>query len=605
MKLKSSTKLLNKIPPKPWSFILFMTRPYTKKFALFFLLTFIGVLMWALGPYILSLFVDKIITSRELSPAAWMLFWIYVLSRFVEEWFWRIAEFVARSFLPQLAVEPRAALYKAVKKRNYWFFVNSSSGQLGHWINESSRLLNEIIESTIWSVWPLLMMTVMNFFLLLTVNVTIAGLFFGWFVGLLGFLLWRGKKYSVLNAAVSEEKSKASGVVVDSLTNYVPVRIFGGGGREDTEIARANDRIVSARRKEWWYGMGMHAVKGNSAALASGLCLLVAALQFEKGTITVGSIVLVITYITTTSHNIWELAWQLDSYYRNFGELENILTNVLDVGEKEKRDFVGSHTIDANVSSSSGARDSLPVVFKDVSFAYPEMSHKDVLTCVSITISPGEKIGLIGKSGSGKSTLISLLLGLYTPTNGDILYGSTPILSLKEDVWRNEVSYVPQDTSLFNRTVMDNIRYARPDATDEDVYSAALEAQADGFIRELKEGYSTFIGERGVKLSGGQRQRIAIARAIIRQSPILVLDEATSALDSESEHAIQKALLGAMKGKSVLVIAHRLSTIKHLDKILVLDKGKIVEQGNHEALMKINGTYASLWKKQRDGFIQE
>jgi ATP-binding cassette subfamily B protein len=241
------------------------------------------------------------------------------------------------------------------------------------------------------------------------------------------------------------------------------------------------------------------------------------------------------------------------------------------------------------------------IEFQDVSFGYT--SEQLIFEHLDVVIPAGQRVGLVGFSGSGKSTFVSLILRLYDPQGGKILIDGHDIRALTQESLHSQLSLIPQDPNLFHRTLMENIRYGRLEATDEEVVDAARKAHADGFIRGIKGEYSSLVGERGVKLSGGQRQRIAIARVVVKNAPILILDEATSSLDSITEQAIQETLNEVMQGKTVIVVAHRLSTIAHLDRILVFDQGRIVEDGTHEQLLALGGSYHRLWSRQAGGFV--
>jgi len=245
------------------------------------------------------------------------------------------------------------------------------------------------------------------------------------------------------------------------------------------------------------------------------------------------------------------------------------------------------------------------ITLENVKFSYTDSADRRVFDGLNLSIPACQKIGLIGPSGAGKSSLVSLIMRFYDINEGRILVGGQDIAAVTQESLRRQIAVIPQDTSLFHRSLIDNIRYGDLSATDEQVIEAAKKAYADDFIKDLPLGYNTMVGERGVRLSGGQRQRIAIARAILKNAPILVLDEATSALDSESERAIQDSLEDLMKGKTVIAIAHRLSTIRYMDRLIVMDEGRIVQDGTHDELLASGGLYARLWAMQSGGFIHD
>ncbi|MGI8419602.1 MAG: ABC transporter ATP-binding protein, partial [Candidatus Levyibacteriota bacterium] len=360
-------------------------------------------------------------------------------------------------------------------------------------------------------------------------------------------------------------------------------------------LAQAKTRIIARGRDSCWQNFITNAGKGQSAAVVSVIALLLVLLLYSHSIIPIGGIVLFLAYFTDASSSLWELAWAFDSYYRNFGTIQNALEGLQ---TEDERYVAGS-------KSSIQQTEPVTLELNDLSFVYPEQKRIAVLDGINLKIKYGEKIGVVGHSGAGKSTLVGLLLGLYEPTSGTILLNGKSTFDHGPAFIRSFSSYVPQDTNLFNRSVRDNILYARPEADDDAILLALKQAQATDFVQKLPQQLDTIIGERGVKLSGGQRQRIAIARAVLQNAPLLILDEATSALDSVSEQAIQKAMYRLMQDRTSIVIAHRLSTLRHLDKIIVLDLGKIVEYGKHEDLIKKNGIYADLWKRQKDGFVSD
>jgi ATP-binding cassette subfamily B protein len=567
-----------------------MLEPYKKKTALFFFLTFLGVLAWTASPIIIANIVTQLGKVPTVDGAIWFFVGIYAVLRFLDEVFWRFAEFLMRSYKPNMIEGIRTNLFAAALKRPYAYFVNSSSGRVGHWINQAVTTTNELVDTTLWTVWPRIVGLVISSVFLFIAHWSLALLFIVWLVILFWYNVGRGRKFGKMVALQSDETSKASGMVVDSVSNHLSVRVFGAAQREQAMLLAQQKVIIQRWKASWWQNLITNTVKGQSAAVVSIIALIQVVFLYSHGVVHLGDVVLFIAYFGEASGSLWQLAWALDSYFRQFGTIQNSLDGLQ--GEDE-RQVAAKHSAPATVA--------LGLV--GVGFAYPEQPDAAILKSLSLTIGKGEKVGIVGHSGAGKSTLVGLILGFYEPTSGTILINDKNTLAHDPSFIRSISSFVPQDTNLFNRTVRENVMYARPNATDADLTAALKQAQAYEFVMKLSDGLDTVIGERGVKLSGGQRQRLAIARAILQDAPLLLLDEATSALDSVSEQAIQKALHELMKGRTSIVVAHRLSTLKHLDKIVVLDKGACVEQGTHDELIAQNGIYADLWARQKDGFI--
>lgn len=581
------------IPRSTMQLVRQMIRPYRGRTFLFFLLTFLGVVAWSASPLAVSEIINILSDTHTINDTVWWLVASFAILRFLDEILWRIAEYVMRSYKPQMIESVRLQLFAAIHKKPYSYFVNSSSGRIGHWINQTTMTANELVDLTIWTVWSRVIGLLIAALFLLTVHWSLALLFVVWLVSLFTYNVIRGKEFGRLVALQSDETSKASGIVVDSISNHVSVRVFEARESESQLLAKQQQRIITRWRDSWWQNWITNSVKGQSANVVSVIALILVLVLYGQGTIPLGGIVLFVAYFGDASSSLWQLAWALDNYYRSFGTIQNALDGLQSIDER--------HVTRKAITRT----ESVSLELKNLSFVYPEQQTVAVLDRINLQIKPGEKIGVVGHSGAGKSTLVGLLLGFFEPTEGTILLNGESTLDHGPAFIRSFSSYVPQDTNLFNRTVRENILYARPDADEKSLLRAIEQAQATEFIAKLPNKLDTIIGERGVKLSGGQRQRIAIARALLQNAPVLILDEATSALDSVSEQAIQKALYELMKKRTSIVIAHRLSTLKHLDKIIVLDGGKIVEHGTHDALLKKDRIYADLWKRQKDGFVAE
>lgn len=395
----------------------------------------------------------------------------------------------------------------------------------------------------------------------------------------------------------ADARSIMTGRIVDSYTNIQTVKLFSHGARETKFAREGMDDFLLAVHKQmrlitWLYGclyllncMLLFA----SAALAIGLWL--------NEAVSLGAVAVVVGLVLRLFGMSQMVMWQLTQLFEAIGTVQ---------------DGIGSIAVSRTVED---APEALPlkvergaIEFNQVAFHYGKESG--VMDNLNLHIGAGEKVGIVGRSGAGKSTLVNLLLRFYDVQSGQILVDGQDISKVEQETLRAHIGMVTQDTSLLHRSVRDNIMYGRPDASEEDMYHAARRAHADEFIPQLNDhmgrtGYDAHVGERGVKLSGGQRQRIAIARVMLKDAPILILDEATSALDSEVETAIQENFYNLMEGKTVIAIAHRLSTIAAMDRLIVMDKGEVIEQGTHEELIAQNGLYAKLWQRQSGGFLAD
>lgn len=417
----------------------------------------------------------------------------------------------------------------------------------------------------------------------------------GWLLGYIGVLRYFLPKLRASAMAQADARSMMTGRVVDSYTNIQTVKLFSHSKRESTYAQDAMDEFLHTVYRQMRYATGIN-VSVN--VLIYLLIFFVGAFSiylWSNAAITVGAIAVAITMALRLNGLAQWIMWEVGMLFENLGMVA------------DGRNTLAQPQGITDVDNAPELRvDHGQIAFEDVRFHYGKASG--VLEDFNLNIKPGEKIGLVGRSGAGKSTLVNLLLRFYDVESGVVRIDGQPVNQVTQDSLRAAIGMVTQDTSLLHRSIRENLLYGAPDATDEDMIRAAKEAKAHDFIQTLTDpfgntGYDAQVGERGVKLSGGQRQRIAIARVMLKNAPILVLDEATSALDSEVEASIQDSLKTLMKDKTVIAIAHRLSTIAAMDRLVVLDQGKIVEQGTHSELVKAGGIYAKLWSHQTGGFL--
>jgi ATP-binding cassette subfamily B protein len=474
------------------------------------------------------------------------------------------------------------------------FFENDFAGRLSQKALQVSRALTDLVLETTDVVVYALAMFVGAFFLLGAIDPWLLGVFALWAVLYALALRYFIPRVRRLSAARAGARTAVTGQIVDTYSNIATVKLF---ARDDDEDAATHAALDQYRARALDFGE-LSAVFRMVLMTLGGILPVVSILGalylYSIGTATAGDIAVTAMVTTRLSMLTNRLGRVAMSIFTNIGEMQ---------------DGIGTLTPGHEITNRPGAlpqAQSGEIRFDHVGFAYGGEGY--ALAGFDLTIAPGEKVALVGASGAGKSTAVSLLLRLYDVEQGRILMGGTDIRDLTQQALRRQISVVRQETAMFNRSALENIRYGRAEATDEEVFAAARRASAHEFILDLTDhrgnrGYAARLGERGVKLSGGQRQRIALARAILKDAPVLVLDEATSALDSEIEAEIQDALGEVMRGKTVLAIAHRLSTIAQMDRILVLDQGRIVEEGSHEVLLAQGGLYARYWERQSGGFI--
>jgi ATP-binding cassette subfamily B protein len=415
-------------------------------------------------------------------------------------------------------------------------------------------------------------------------------------IGVFSFTFWFGTYRLKYRRGVSEASSQLSGVLGDSLSHASVVKSFGNEEYELKRLSKSLNKWEHIQLKGWDLYTPANAGRNILLAISMAILLIVSANLYKSGTISIAVITLVQLYVIRLINSTLDVAEIIKNYDAAMGMAYQPAVTMM----------VKPEVIDIESPKELDTSKVPDINFKSAAYAYPEMKKGNhALNNFTYNFKSGSKIGVVGYSGSGKTTLTKLLLRFMDLNSGSIKIDDIDIRDIAQDNLRQNISYVPQEPLLFHRTIKENISYAKPEATDEEVLEAAKLAYVDEFVDNLPEGYDTMVGERGVKLSGGQRQRVAIARALLKGSPILVLDEATSALDSQSEYYIQKSLASLMKNKTSIVIAHRLSTIQKMDEIIVMDDGVVVQTGTHKKLLKDNSSiYAQLWSHQSGGYIE-
>ena len=470
------------------------------------------------------------------------------------------------------------------------FFANNFGGSLTQKINKYARAFEKLTDRLVNDGIPLVIRSVGTVIAVYTLVPKYAYILAAFCVVFLvtALIYTRFKlKYDVISALAD---TKTTGTIADSISNHSSIQLFASHDYEKDRVGGVIQEQKRATIFNWYLWEGLGSIQSLYSVVIEFIIFWTAIGDWKSGLIGIPIMVLIQSYLVRLVENLWSFASIVRTFYDSFADAQEmalVLNTPYEVEDKTN----------AILNNTKGT-----VSFENVTYIYDKNNTK-VFDNFSLTIQAGQKVAIVGSSGAGKSTFVNLLMRLFNLNSGKILIDGVDISSISQKNLREQISFVPQDPVLFHRSLMENIRYGRRDATDEEVKKAATLARCDDFISRLPLGFDTFVGERGIKLSGGERQRVAIARAILKNSPILVLDEATSALDSESELLIQDALHNLIKDKTTIVIAHRLSTIREMDRIVVISNGKIVEEGTHnELILRAGGEYKKLWNIQALGF---
>lgn len=508
-----------------------------------------------------------------------------------------LASAAANSLMIQPNVNPLvlSRLHRWTLGQAIAFFDNDFAGRIAQKQMQTSRAITDVVSEFVNTICFALASLVGAALLLLSIDWRIALVLTLWLLAYLALIGWYMPRIRTRSKARAATRAMVTGQVVDTITNIKTVKLFAHADHEDQSalaaMQRFRDAVIHVGALAAGFRGALMLLAGTLPALLIGGTLVL----WSRGTATPGDIAAAGTIAIRIAQMTGWVSHTLLGIYANIGEVEDGMRTL--TPRHQVVDVPGATALQVPHGR---------IEFRDLRFTYGR--EREGVQGISLSVEPGERLGVVGASGAGKSTLVALLMRLYDAESGQILIDGTDISQVTQESLRRKIAMVTQDTAMFNRSARDNLKYGRPDALDEAMHAAAERAEAHEFVTGLEDynnrtGYDAHLGERGVRLSGGQRQRVALARAILKDAPILVLDEATSALDSEVEAQIQSALDEVMEGKTVLAIAHRLSTIARMDRIVVMEAGRIIEEGTHEQLVKLGGRYAGFWRRQSGGFL--
>jgi len=573
----------------PLRFLWASSQPYRGWMTLaIFAVVFASVTSMAI-PYAFKTIVDAASRAAydELSSA--VLF--YIVVALSSNLLWRVSGFMGMRWITGVRATSRYMLTSYVTRHSHQYFSDRFAGALSSKITHAANGTKDIADQFLWSFLGFIISLIVGFGIVFVANPTIAYIFLAWVAVITPLNVVLSRRRVPISAATQKAETALGGATVDMLANMGAVEEY---AHRSFELERIKQFIIDRRTtglRNWSYGETVLTINNFLQAFFIGGMIWGVLVLARTGNITPGDIILILTVVIFMEDRLTFIGNKFNSFADTWGTVQESLS-----------DIVVEHTVVDHADARPLVVKEGEIVFDNISFDY---GGARVFEKLSFTIPAGQKVGLVGRSGAGKSTLVKLLLRHYDLESGAIKIDDTDIAAITKESLRRAIAVVPQEPLLFHRSIRHNIEYGKDNATADEVKRAAGEAEAHQFIEAIPHGYEALVGERGVKLSGGQRQRIAIARVFIKDAPIVLLDEATSSLDSESEVAVQKALLKLMKGRTVIAIAHRLSTLRAMDRLIVLDHGKIVEDGTHDQLIKKKGLYAKLWEHQAGGFLTE
>ncbi len=583
------------ILPKSLSkFIWFFIKQQRFTFLFIMVTSWIWAINESLFPYFIKLFVNHIHEFQGDPLGIWRVLKApligFALLWILMELAMRTQGRVMMRAFPKLRANIRETVFAYVRQHSHDYFANHFAGEIASKINDLPSGIEMLLQILVFNFISFSVAFVVAFIVISHVSLFFSLLLFGWAICHLSIAAVFLKSGYRIAEVASNASSTVTGKIVDSLTNALNVRLFSHGEYESRYLRKYLQEEKNQHTRAAAHLEKMKLFQGTLGSIFILTVMFCLVYGWSHRWVTLGDFTLVGMLSFSMLGFIWYASFQLANFVREAGKMQAALSLISTPHE------IVDHPEAPPLQVTHGV-----VAFKNVTFVYSR--SKPTFQQLSITIPAGQKVGLVGFSGSGKSTFVNLILRFYELRSGEILIDNQNINAVTGNSLRQQIAMIPQDPGLFHRTLMENIRYGRDDATDAEVIHAAQLAHCHEFIEQLDEKYQALVGERGVKLSGGQRQRIAIARAILKNAPILILDEATSSLDSVTEKIIQKSLDQLMRNRTTIVIAHRLSTLLHMDRILVFDQGRIIEDGSTQELLHKNGHFTRLWNMQADGFL--
>ena len=583
------------LPHTPFSFLWRYINLFKGRFICLLVFTLIWALNESLFPYFVKLLVDGVAHANP-AGSIWETFRLPILGMSISwitmEISMRLFELIEIYLFPKFRSKMRQDTFDWVKDQSVDYFSSNLAGSIGAKIADIPKSSHRIVINFIWYVIATALVFTGSVIVVAQANLVFTVLIIIWASIHMGITFYYLEEIQVKSSDHYESLATLNGETVDIINNASSMKFFSRVSYETKRLNTFQAEEIKRSKSASWALQKVNFLRGFAA-----LCFMLGTIflllkGWKDGWLSAGDFPLVAMSSFNLMGLIWHMTISLVDMFQDIGTLRGALSLL-----REK------HSVKNNPKAFEISVLQGGIEFKNVVFGYRKTVP--LFSDLSVRIDAREKVGLVGFSGSGKTTFVNLILRAYDLASGEILIDGQNIADVTQSSLREQITLIPQDTNLFHRSVKENLTYGNLNATDEDIEAAARKAHCHDFIQKLENGYDTVVGERGLKLSGGQRQRLAIARAFLKDTPILILDEATSALDSETEKDIQKSLVELMANKTTVIVAHRLSTLKHMDRILVFDKGQIIEQGSQKQLLKNGSHFAHLWSLQQEGFLPD